>query len=379
MKIALIAPVEETVPPQKYGGTEWIIYAIAHGMGKKSHEIDLYASSDSKKEDGYNLIPIVAQSLRSNKEFAENLKLRESAKLLAIADTLELLKTKKYDIVHNHASWRFLAFANLIPGTPVITTHHGPLSLAYQNIVFVKRKNLPHISISDNQRKDLPELNFAATIYNGIDIDHYPISNNINIDQSTMLFLARMSPEKGAVEAAKVALQLKKKLVVAAKVDEVDKPYFASFQPLIDNDLVTSVGEIDFEKKLNYLQTAKLLLAPIRWEEPFGLMFTEAMACGTPVVAFSRGAAPEIIADGKTGFLVNESEEYVRGNWIVKKTGIEGLCEAVERIYSMPKEEYLQMRKNCRDHVEKNFTVEKMVSEYERVYERVLSGTVKQF
>lgn len=372
MRIALIAPVEETVPPQQYGGTEWIIYAIAHGMGKKGHEVDLYAAADSKKENGYNLIPIVTQSLRSNPTFANHVKLRETGKLMAIADTIELIQKRKYDIIHNHASWRFLTFANLLSGTPIVTTHHMPLSIDYQRIVFSKHKDLPHISISNNQRRDLPDLHFVITIYNGIDINHYPISNNANLSRSNMLFLARMSPEKGAIEAASVASKLKKKLIVAAKVDEVDRPYFSEFKPLIDDNLVTFVGEIIFKRKLEYLQTAKLLLAPIKWEEPFGLMFTEAMVCGTPVVAFARGAAPEIIVDGKTGFLVNESNELRRGDFIVKKTGVDGLCEAVERIYSLNDQEYLQMRHGARKHVEEHFSNEKMVDEYEKVYQKIL-------
>ena len=374
MKIALIAPVEETVPPQRYGGTEWIIYAIAHGMGKKGHQVDLYAAKDSRKEDGYNLIPIVPQSLRSDVAFANNLKLRETGKLMAIAHTLELIKTRKYDIIHNHASWRFLTFANLLSPTPIDTTHHIPLSIDYQRIVFTKHKDLPSISISDNQRKDLPHLNFVGTVYNAIDLKHYPVIGDETKPQyPNMLYLARMSPDKGAIEAASTALRSKRRLIVAAKIDETDKPYFANFKPLIDNKLVMFVGELDYKRKLEYLQTARCLLAPIKWEEPFGLMFIEAMACGTPVVTFGRGSVPEIIKDGETGFIVNYSDDDIRGNFLVKKTGIDGLCEAVEKIYGMPEEQYKQMRKNCRTHVEKYFTFERMVDEYEEAYKKILA------
>lgn len=374
MKIALIAPVEETVPPQKYGGTEWIIYAIAHGMGKKGHEVDLYAAKDSREEDGYNLIPVAKQSLRSDLKFANNMRLRETGKFMSIADTIELIQKRKYDIIHNHASWRFLIFADLLSPTPIVTTHHIPLSFDYQAIVFTKHKDLPSISISNNQRKDLPHLNFVGTVYNAIDLKHYPvIGDEAKHKYPNMFFLARMCAEKGAIEAASVALQLKKKLIVAAKVDETDKPYFANFKPLIDNKLVMFVGELDYKRKLEYLQTARCLLVPIKWEEPFGLMFIEAMACGTPVITFARGSVPEIIKDGETGFIVNYSDDDIRGNFLVKKTGIKGLYEAAEKIYAMPEEQYKQMRRNCRAHVEKHFTFERMVDEYENAYTKILA------
>ena len=374
MRIAVIAPIEETVPPQRYGGIEWIAYYVAHGLGEKGHKVDLYASSNSKKEEYYTIMPIVEQSLRADTYFAQNLDLRETAKLLSISKTIELLSKKDYDIIHNHAGYRFLAFANLQKNKKIVTTHHMPLSIAFQNLVFTKYKDLPYISISNNQRKDSPHLNFVATVYNGIDLKHYPVvKDETKHKYPNMFFLARMSPEKGAIEAASVALRLKKKLIVAAKVDETDKPYFENFKPLIDNKLVMFVGEVEYDRKLEYLQTARCLLMPIKWEEPFGLMFTEAMACGTPVIAFARGAAPEIIVDGKTGFLVNESEELSRGNFLIKKTGIEGLCEAVKKIYSVPEDQYMEMRKNARAYVVKNFTVERMVDEYEKVYEKILN------
>lgn len=374
MKIAVIAPIEETIPPQRYGGIEWIVYHVAHGLGKKGHKVDLYASRNSKKEAYYTILPIVEQSLRSDTDFAQDLKLRETAKLLSISKTIELLSQKDYDIIHNHAGWRFLTFANLQKNKKIVTTHHMPLSIAFQNLVFTKYKDLPYVSISDNQRKDSPHLNFVATVYNGIDLKHYPVvKDETKHKYPNMFFLARMSSDKGGIEAASTALRLKRKLVLAAKVDETDKPYFANFKPLIDNEYVMFVGELEYERKLEYLQTARCLLMPIKWEEPFGLMFIESMACGTPVVAFARGAAPEIIVDGKTGFLVNESEELYRGDFIIKKTGVEGLCEAVEKMYSMPEDQYMEMRKNARSHVKKNFTVERMVDEYEKVYEKILN------
>lgn len=374
MKIAIVAPIEESVPPKKYGGIETVAYYVADGMGKKGHHVDLYASGDSDTKSHYNLISSVEKSIRTLPEVRNDPHLRESIKMLVYSQVVEQLNSKKYDIIHNHAGWKFLLFSRHIT-TPIVTTHHMPLNYHYQNIVFEEYKNNPYVSISNNQRRDFPSLNFVATVYNGVDPTLFPYSENLGINKHDyMAFLARLCDEKGAVEAAQTAQMTKHPLRMAAKIDLVDEPYYEKFKPLIDNDIVTLIKEFGPEQRLQHLQNARLLLVPIKWEEPFGLMFIEAMACGTPVVTFARGSSPEIIVDGETGFLVNQSEELKRGDWIVKKTGLEGLCEAVERIYSMPQEQYQQMRRNSRTHVEKNFTIERMVDEYEKVYKAILSG-----
>ena len=143
---------------------------------------------------------------------------------------------------------------------------------------------------------------------------------------------------------------------------------------MIDRKIVFHLGFLEQKELVSYYQNAKLFLFPIEWEEPFGLVMIEAMAAGTPIVAFARGSVPEVIKDGETGFIVNSSDEDKRGDWIVKKVGIDGLCEAVERIYSMPKDHYRQMRKNCRGHVEKFFTIEKMIDNYEMVYKQITNS-----
>lgn len=371
MKIALIAPLEESIPPKYYGGIEWIVYYLAHLLGKKGHEVDLYTTGDSQKEEFYTTFPVVSQGLRTLTPFSYDSHLRESAKWLGIAKIIELVGKKKYDIVHNHASWRMLTFGNLI--TPhMITTHHGPLHLEYQKNTFLNYKEYPHVSISLNQRKDLPNLNYIKNIYNGTDVHEYTYFEDKNLLSSHMAFLARMSPEKGGIDAAIAAKKTSRLLHVAAKIDQVDKEYYEAFKPYIDDKIVNFVEEINKLEKLKHIQTARCLLAPIRWEEPFGLMFTESMACGTPVIAYSRGSAPEIIKDGVTGYLVNQSSEYMRGDFIVKKTGIEGLCDAINRIYALSDEEYIMMRRNSRKHVEDHFSVEKMVDEYEQLYKEIL-------
>ncbi len=373
MKIAFVAPIEETIPPQLYGGTEWIIYYLVHGLGKKGYEIDLYAAGDSQKEPYYNLIPITSQAIRRVPKYFENLKLRDVKKYMSYDQAVEHIIKKDYDLVHNHASWRFLLLCSIIK-QPIVITHHGPLNLDYQQEVFLHYADQYHISISNNQRKDLPQLNYVKTIYNGTDTTLFPFSPEPPIlEDNHLLFLARMSEEKGPIEAAQAAAQAGQKLIIATKVDKVNQPYFEKFKPYIDNKYVFFKGEVGHDAKIALLKGARALIVPIKWEEPFGLMFTEAMASGVPVVTFSRGSAPEIIKDGHTGFLINQSDQFKRGDFIIKKTGVAGLAEAIKRIYSMPENEYKAMRRACRKHIEDNFSVEKMVDEYEKVYKQILT------
>jgi glycosyltransferase involved in cell wall biosynthesis len=372
MKIALVAPTEETVPPTKYGGTELIVYDIANGLAKKGHHVDLYAPGDSLKSTTYNLIPSTKVSLRHDTEIFQNPKLLEVNKINIYSKIAYKIQNENYDIVHNHASWRFLIFQHFIK-YPIVTTHHGPLSYDDQNFIFKEYKNMPYVSISNNQRRDLPILNFVDTVYNGINLADLPFFTGTNNQLSYMSFLARVNKEKNPVGAAKVAQLTKHPLHIAAKVDYLTDPYYIELTHLIDNKYVFFEGEISPKEKSEFLSNSACLFVPIEWEEPFGLMFIEAMASGTPVITYARGSAPEIVKDGETGFLVNHSDADIRGNFTVKKTGLQGLCEAVNLLYSMPKEKYLQMRKAARKRVEDHFTVEKMVAGYERVYSTILS------
>jgi len=372
MKIALVSPIEETVPPILYGGIEWIVYYLAKILAEKKHEVYLLATKNSPQNGNYKIIPIYNQSIRRIEPYKSNLKIRETAKFIAVSNAIKFLIKEKFDIIHNHASWRFLIFENLFFPQKFITTLHGPMNIDYQNIVFLEHKDSFYISISNNQRKDLPNLNYIKTIYNGVDVSFFQFKEYEK--QNHLLFFARFSPEKGIKEAIETIELVKRKLLVAAKIDKTDQSFFESLKEKINhNPYIEFHGEISLDEKVSYYQNAKALFVPIMWEEPFGLMFTEAMATGTPIITFARGSVPEVIKDGETGFIVNPSDDDIRGNWIIKKTGIEGLCEAVERIYSMPEDQYRKMRRACREHVEKNFTVERMVDEYEKVYEKILS------
>lgn len=188
------------------------------------------------------------------------------------------------------------------------------------------------------------------------------------------MFCGRIHPTKGVGLAIEAAMKLKKKLLLVGSIGYSHMDYFNNeIKPYINGDvsLVENISEKTSIAKL--YGSSKLFIFPIQYEEPFGLVMIEAMATGTPVVAFARGSVPEVVKDGETGFIVNPSDDDIRGDWVIKKTGLEGLCEAVEKIYTMPEDQYRAMRRACRTHVEANFTVERMVDGYEKVYQEVLS------
>ncbi len=344
MKIAQIAPFEEPVPPKKYGGTERIVYHLTEELVKNGHNVTLFATGDSKTSA--KLLPIFPQALRSIK-IGQNLKAREAYKLIGLAKVIEILLKENFDIIHNHIGWRFLPFIKILK-TKVVTTLHGPLDIGYQRFIYQKFPNSYYISISKNQREPLPKLNFVGNVYNGIDITSFPFKEKSG---NYLAFLGRMSPEKGPLEAIKIAKKMKMKLIMAAKIDVVDKEYFSKkIKPLIDNRMIKFIGEIGHKKKVQLLQNAKATLIPINWREPFGLVLTESMACGTPVIAFKRGSVPEVIKDKKTGFIVKNVDEAV---------------ESLKKIDQID-------RRDCRKWVEEKFTSEKMANGYEKIYSKVL-------
>jgi len=344
MKIAQIAPFEESIPPKKYGGTERIVYHLTEELTKKGHDVTLFATGDSKTSA--KLLPTFPRALRSIK-IGQNFKAREAYKLIGLAKIIEILLKENFDIIHNHIGWRFLPFIKILK-TKVVTTLHGPLDIGYQRFVYQEFPNSYYISISKNQREPLSKLNFVGNVYNGIDIKLFPFKEKAG---NYLAFLGRMSPEKGPFEAIKIAKKTKMQLVMAAKIDLVDKEYFSkTIEPLIDNRMIKFIGEVGHKKKVQLLQNAKALLAPINWREPFGLFLTESMACGTPVIAFKHGSVPEVIKDKKTGFIVKNVDEAV---------------ESLKKIDQIN-------RRDCRKWVEKKFTSEKMASGYAKIYDKVL-------
>ncbi len=375
LKIAQIVNIWQSIPPIGYGGTESVVADLTEGLVKKGHDVTLFTTGDSKTSAHQASF---FQERLLHKNIPWNNYLYPLTHFLWAYD--EIKKSGEFDIIHGHLSlasdFLSLAFASgqIVPS---IFTLHFPLPLEERTkdrrVVFEYLKNMNFVSISNSQRK-LP-LRFAATVYHGINVGDFPFSQESSGD--SIVWVGRIVPEKGLEDALEVAKRLGRKLVIGARVDKESESnlnyYKTQIEHKLQDTLVTNHGEITREKRNELLTSSRCFIFPIHWEEPFGLVMIESMACGTPVIAYARGSTPEVIKDGETGFLVNSSDDDIRGDFVIKKTGIEGLCEAVEKIYAMPEEEYKAMRRNCRAHVEKNFTVERMVDEYEKVYYKLLT------
>jgi glycosyltransferase involved in cell wall biosynthesis len=269
-----------------------------------------------------------------------------------------------------------LPFARFVK-KPIVVTMHGSIDESFSKKFFSQFKGIKNVffvSISNSQRKSMPDLNYIRTIYHGVDV-----TNSFKFNEKGdgyILWTGRAIPDKGL----DIVLSVIKKTRKKAKIFPIIKEEYLAWlhrEVLKKRNLINQVVKINIDFDVNraelitHYQNSKLFLFPVQVEEAFGFVLIESMSCGTPVVAFARGSVPEVVKDGETGFIVNPSDTDIRGNWIIKKTGLEGLCEAVERIYSMPKEQYLQMRVACRQHVEKNFSVERMVDEYIGVYKEL--------
>lgn len=366
LRIGQIAPLNVPIPPPKYGGTERIIDALCRGLTERGHEVFLFSSGEAKTKA--NIIPIIAKSLWRN-----DIKDTTPYYSYEMAVINREAKRLNLNILHDHLGPFTLSLYNAT-NIPIVHTLHVPINIsrawAYQML------NSKLISISNNQRKDAPKLNYIATIYNSTDTNLFGFLPKA---KDYCLFLGELVERKGVLEAVKIAKQLKLKLIIAGRVPLEtpsqlnDHIFFTKFiKPELNRGNIEYFGEATSKQAAKLYGEAKICLFPIKWEEPFGLVMIESMACGTPVVAFSMGSVPEIIKDGKTGFIINISSKDKRGNWITKKTGAEGMAEAVKKIYAMPDNEYRKMREDCRGHVEENFSVEKMVDGYEKAYQKVI-------
>ncbi|MCX8009467.1 MAG: glycosyltransferase family 4 protein [Patescibacteria group bacterium] len=346
MKIAVLAPAEESVPPKKYGGTEVVVYNLVTELHRMGHSVTLFASGDSKVP--CRLISTFETSVRTTYPYSIDLLSRDKAKIVVMSKALKHLLAEKFDILHNHMGWRFNPFAELL-SYPMVTTLHGPPGSLDQRMIHSMYPNQYFVSISNNQRRSFPELLYIDTVYNGIDVDLYPFQDKPSEEQY-LLFLARFSPEKGPKEAIEIAQRTGRKLKMAVKVDQVDKEFFESCKSLLEKSNVDLIGEVGIEEKVRLLQHAYALLAPIQWEEPFGLFVVEAMACGTPVIGMRRGSFPEIISHGVNGFLGDTVDE---------------LASYVDKISTID-------RRVCRRTVEERFTKTRMAEEYIKVYQDVI-------
>ncbi len=295
MRIAQIAPLTEAVPPRLYGGTERVVSYLTEELVQLGHDVTLFASGNSitsaRLEPGW---PIALRFNSSLRDFQAP----HTLMLESVSDQAD-----DFDILHFHMDyWPFPLFSR--QRTPMVTTLHGRLDLPEQGLIFDRFRHVPLVSISDAQRRPMPAANFVRTIHHGLPPD---LLVPQPVKPSYLAFLGRISPEKSPDRAIRIARRAGIPLKMAAKIDRVDEVYYRErIRPLIDGRHVELIGEIGDADKAEFLSGAVALLTPIDWPEPFGLVMIEAMACGTPVIAFSRGSVPEVVDDGLTGFVVQD-------------------------------------------------------------------------
>ncbi|HLZ73016.1 MAG TPA: glycosyltransferase family 4 protein [Dehalococcoidia bacterium] len=340
MKIAQIAPMQESVPPATYGGTERVVSWLIEELVRRGHDVTLFATGDS--QTSATLVPVVPRALRP-----AGVPDYLPATMLAIGRAFE--RAAEFDVIHSHLDVPALPFAHLVDA-PVVFTTHGRLDQPWSRVLYDAYADVQLVSVSDNQRRLLPHWNWQGTVYNGIGTAEYSFSPR---GGDYLAFLGRISPEKGIEEAIQVARLAGIPLKIAAKIDPADRKYYEErVAPLLHGPLVEYVGEINQQEKDLFLGRALALLFPIRWPEPFGLVMAEAMATGTPVIAGRFGSVPEVIEDGRTGFICDSIEE---------------MALAAERVAELD-------RATCRRVVEQRFSAATMAEGYEAIYRRLVQA-----
>jgi glycosyltransferase involved in cell wall biosynthesis len=303
MRIAQISPLNEAMPPKLYGGTERVVSWLTEELVAMGHDVTLFASGDSVTSA--TLAPVRPRAIRLDPSVKDPIALHYRM--------IEQVYRRKdeFDVLHSHLDYFPLALLTR-QNVPFLTTLHGRLDLHDYIEIFSTFRDAPFVSISNNQRKPIPHLNWLRTVPHGVPVD---LLRPLPVKQDYVAFLGRISPEKRVDRAIRIAGRAGIKLKIAAKVDNADKEYYDSLiAPLIrGNSNVDFIGEINDLQKPEFLSGAHALVFPIDWPEPFGLVMIEAMACGTPVVAWRAGSVPEVIDEGVTGFIVTSEDEAVAG------------------------------------------------------------------
>jgi glycosyltransferase involved in cell wall biosynthesis len=341
LRVAVVAPLYESVPPRLYGGTERVVSYLTEELVAQGHEVTLFASADSRTRA--RLRPMAPQGLRLDAGCRDPM-----AYHLVMLDQV-LDAAAEFDIVHFHLDYLQLPFAQRL-GVPAVTTMHSRLDVPELQMVHRRFRDLPLVSISQAQRRPMAWANWLATVHHGLPPQLYPFSARPG---SYLAFLGRISPEKRPDRAIRLARRTGIPLKIAAKIEKMDLQYFEEvIRPQLREPGVEFVGEIGEADKVRFLSDALALLFPIDWPEPFGLVMIEAMACGTPVLAWRRGSVPEILADRKTGFIV-EDERSAEA--------------AIARMAEID-------RAGCRRVFEERFSAQRMARDYLSVYHRLLQS-----
>jgi len=358
MKIALFGGAEYTIPPPKTGifAPLDVVYLLAEGLTKKGHEVTLFApkgSQVSARVVDFNMEPL--DTIRKKRKIDWEVKTLIAYEQLMISRIYRCLREKDFDIFHSHDPLRTLPFVNLA-SIPTVMTMHTPVrktyQIAYEMAISLGSRFYP-ISISKAQQKNSLRINWFGTVHNGINLLKFLFSK---IRGEDLLWVGRIHPDKGTDIAIEVARRSGLSLKLAGAVvpeDEISNLYWEEkIKKMISGKQFQYLGLVPHSKISSLYQNAKALLFPIQWEEPFGLVMIEAMACGTPVIAFGRGSVPEIVKDGRTGFIIEPGD-------------IDGMVKAVKKIDQID-------RMACRRHVEENFTIERMVEKYEKIYKKII-------
>lgn len=340
MKIAQISPLFESVPPAGYGGTERIVHYLTEELVRLGHRVTLFASADSVTSA--RLVPVVETCLRNDMANAATALACHMVELGMLADVADT-----FDVIHFHTDYLHFPLAVRLK-TPHLTTLHGRLDLPELAPVYRHFRRMPLASISNSQRAPLPWVNWRGTVHHGVPAALYSFEA---ASGDYFLFLGRISPEKRVDRAIEISLRTNTPLYIAAKVDDADANYFkTSIRPMIGHRLVHFLGEVGDKEKSRLLRHARALLFPIDWPEPFGLVMIEALACGTPVIAYAHGSVPEVLQHGITGYVVGNQEDAVQA------------ALAIGRID----------RRQCRADYEKRFTSVHMAKAYLALYEKMM-------
>lgn len=351
MNIAQVAPLYESVPPRLYGGTERVVSYLTEELVRQGHRVTLYASGDS--HTSARLRPVCHQALRlqSSGVSGNGAASDPLAWHMLLAETV-MQEADQFDIVHFHLD--YLPFSLLRRSSiPALTTVHSRLDVPCLFPLFREFRDMNLVSISDAQRAPMPWASWLETIHHGLP---ETLLTPCYEPEDYLAFLGRISPEKRVDLAVEIARRAQMRLRVAAKVDPANRDYFGGVQDLLHEPHVEFVGEIGEQDKSEFLGRARALVFPIDWPEPFGLVMIEALACGTPVIAFRRGSVEEIVEDGVTGFIVDTVEQAV---------------EAAGRVASLD-------RRACRRAFEQRFSARRMSHDYLRAYKRVIDLAGKQ-
>jgi glycosyltransferase involved in cell wall biosynthesis len=339
VRIAQVAPLYESVPPKLYGGTERVVSYLTEELVAEGHEVTLFASGDS--DTSARLVAPCRKALRLDHDCHDRL----AYHILLLEQVYQM--ADEFDIIHFHCDYLHFSLSRRQPVTHV-TTLHGRLDLPELVPIYREFADTPVVSISKAQREPLPWVNWVGTVHHGLPDGLYRYRTKPG---EYLAFLGRISPEKGLDQAIELAKRTGTPLKIAAKVDAADREYFESvIKPLLEHPLVELIGEIGEKEKDEFLGDALALVSPVAWPEPFGLVFIEALACGTPVITYRRGSVPEIIQHGVTGYVVS---------------GMKGAVAAVSQLGNLN-------RWDCRSDFERRFRAARMRRDYERIYETLL-------